>query len=40
LLHAIGYGLGKQQHKLMQWSQSLLAGIMLGFGASVLLSIQ
>lgn len=40
LLHAVGYGLGKQQHKLMQWSQSLLAGIMLGFGASVLLSIQ
>jgi len=40
LLHAIGYGLGKQQHKLIQWSQSLLAGIMLGFGASVLLSIQ
>ncbi len=39
LLHAIGYALGKQQHKLVQWSQSLLAGVMLGFGASLLLSV-
>jgi urease accessory protein len=39
LLHAIGYGLGAQRHKLLQWSQALLAGAMLGLGANLLLSV-
>jgi urease accessory protein len=38
ILHAMGYVLGTQQHKLSQWSQSLLAGVMVGFGVSLLLS--
>lgn len=39
ILHGIGYGIGTQQHKWLQWSQSLLAGVMMGFGASLLLSV-
>jgi urease accessory protein len=38
ILHGVGYGLGTQQHKLVQWSQALLAGVMLGLGANLLLS--
>jgi urease accessory protein len=39
LLHGVGYGLGTQQHKLLQWSQALLAGAMLGLGANLLFSV-
>ena len=39
ILHGVGYGLGTQQHKLLQWSQALLAGAMLGLGANLFFSV-
>jgi urease accessory protein len=39
ILHGVGYGLGTQQHKLLQWSQALLAGAMLGLGANLLFTV-
>lgn len=39
LLHMVGYSIGKQKNILLQWAQPLLAGIMLGLGASVIMSV-
>jgi urease accessory protein len=39
ILHGVGYVLGTQQHKLLQWSQALLAGAMLGLGANLFFSV-
>lgn len=39
ILHAVGYGLGMQKNRLLTLSQSLLAGIMLGLGTNLLLTV-
>lgn len=39
ILHAVGYGLGIQKNRLLTLSQSLLAGIMLGLGTNLLLTV-
>lgn len=38
-LHGLGYLLGVQRHRLLALSQALLAGLMLGLGANLLLTI-
>ncbi|WP_052184994.1 HupE/UreJ family protein [Methylotenera sp. N17] len=38
-LHGLGYVLGMQRHRLLTLSQSLLAGLMLGLGANLLLTV-
>lgn len=39
VLHALGYGIGLQKNRLLALVQPLLAGLMLGLGANLLLSI-
>lgn len=38
-LHGLGYILGAQRHRLLAFSQALLAGLMLGLGANLLLTL-
>lgn len=38
-LHGLGYMLGKQRSRLLALSQALLAGLMLGLGANLLLTV-
>lgn len=38
-LHGLGYMLGMQRHRLLTLAQALLAGLMLGLGANLLLTI-
>lgn len=39
LLHVLGYGIGLQKHRFLALLQPLLAGLMLGLGANLLLSV-
>lgn len=38
-LHGLGYMLGMQRHRLLTLAQALLAGLMLGLGANLLLTV-
>lgn len=38
-LHGLGYVLGIQRHRLLSLSQALLAGLMLGLGANLLMAV-
>lgn len=38
-LHGLGYVLGMQRHRLLTLAQALLAGLMLGLGANLLLTV-
>lgn len=38
-LHGLGFVLGVQRHRLLALSQALLAGLMLGLGANLLLTV-